>query len=455
MPAPKIKVHAISSGKLSDNVLMLGEAVAKKLKIPIGQPLTLKFGSFSHNVTLVAVSRYADMRISQTLLKRMGLHADATLRLQYSAPARAFSIGPLIGVLVSRESSGQPARPFGDITTFCRELTNACRKEGAYVYFFTPGALGSSPTWINGWIYDNEWKKTTLPVPNIVYNRLTTRKLENMPDVQNFMKNMKSRYGAHVFNEKFLDKSEVFEALRKDTKLHRYLPQSYTLTGFPMLRKMCQRHPIVFLKPVRGSLGKGIIRISRDDADNWHAAYATLNGTRKITFQSLAKLYASLSGKMKSVRYLIQQGLPLIEIDGRPIDFRVLTQKNGSGSWRIASLIGRTAGVDRFVSNVASGGTMSKARAAIAKSSLSATYKNGAAERLQRAALEIAKGIDTHIPAHFGELGIDLAIDAGGRVWLIEVNAKPSKNDNMPLTEGKIRPSVRMMIQYARFLSGF
>ena len=75
--------------------------------------------------------------------------------------------------------------------------------------------------------------------------------------------------------------------------------------------------------------------------------------------------------------------------------------------------------------------------------------------RLQQAALLIAKGIETHIPAHFGELGIDLAIDASGRVWLLEVNSKPSKNDNTPLNDNKIRPSVRMVIQYSRFLSGF
>jgi hypothetical protein len=35
------------------------------------------------------------------------------------------------------------------------------------------------------------------------------------------------------------------------------------------------------------------------------------------------------------------------------------------------------------------------------------------------------------------------------------VNSKPSKNDNTTLNEGKIRPSVRMIIQYARYISGF
>jgi glutathione synthase/RimK-type ligase-like ATP-grasp enzyme len=222
-----------------------------------------------------------------------------------------------------------------------------------------------------------------------------------------------------------------------------------------MLRSMCSRHPSVFLKPVRGSLGKGIIRINRVGQENWQASYATLNGTKKMMFINLAKLYASIAGKMKSVRYLIQQGLSLIEIGGRPVDFRALTQKNADGEWTVTSVVSRTAGSDHFVSNLARGGTLSKTREAIAKSNLPAVFRGDASARLHRAALDIAKGIDTHIPAHFGELGIDLAIDTAGRVWLLEVNSKPSKNDNTPLTEGKIRPSVRMMIQYARYLSGF
>jgi glutathione synthase/RimK-type ligase-like ATP-grasp enzyme len=294
-----------------------------------------------------------------------------------------------------------------------------------------------------------------MPAPDVVYNRLTTRKQENLPTVQHFVKQIKQSYGSHVFNEKFLDKSEVFEALKKDGNLHKYLPESHSLRNFSMLRSMCSRHPVVFLKPVRGSLGKGIIRLVRVGPESWQASYATLSGTRKQTFESLNKLYASISAKMKSVQYLIQQGLTLIEIGGRPVDFRALSQKNAEGRWSVTSIVSRTAGTDHFVSNLARGGTLSRVRDAVAKSNLPLIYRADASLKLREAAIDIAKGIEERIPAEFGELGIDLALDTTGRVWLLEVNSKPSKNDNTPLTEGKIRPSVRMMIQYARYLSGF
>ncbi|KIL36780.1 hypothetical protein SD71_05940 [Cohnella kolymensis] len=454
MSTPKIALQVISSGILPDDVLMLGESLMKQSKIPAQQQLTLQFGSFRHSVTIVPVPRYQGMRVSQTLARRMGIFGGIRLRVQYRSAARTVALGPLIGVLVSRVMPEHPDKPFGDITMFCREVTEACRSQGAHVYFFTPAAIRPNVSAVEGWVYTKGWQRLTLPAPDVMNNRLTTRKLENQPEVQQFMRDIKTRYGAKVFNEKFLDKSEVFDALKKDGSLQRYLPESHSLNNFAMLKSMCSKYGTVFLKPVTGSLGKGIIRISRF-GDGWQASHATVSGTKRQIFSSLAKLYSSIAEKVKSVRYQIQQGLSLMEIGARPVDFRALTQKDAKGNWVTTSIVSRTANTDHFVSNLARGGTLSTVKATVANSNLPAMIRADAFRRLRAAALDIARGIDTYIPAHFGELGIDLALDSSGRVWLLEVNSKPSKNDNTPLHEGKIRPSVRTMIRYARYISGF
>ncbi|MFC5529324.1 YheC/YheD family protein [Cohnella yongneupensis] len=455
MSTPKIDVHIVSSSILSDDVLMLAESLMKTWKITAQQQVYIQFGSFRHAVTFVPVPKFAGLRMSQTLARRMGIFSGTTVRLRFNPVSRTLHMGPLIGVLVSREHPSQTDKPFGDITMFCRELTDACRSQGAYVYFFTPGAIGANLSTVEGWVYTKGWHKLTLPAPDVVNNRLTSRKLENQPIVQSFLKEIKHRYNGKVFNEKFLDKSEVFDALKKDSSLLKYLPESHSLHNVNQLKSMCARYSSVFLKPVRGSLGKGIIRITRVGPESWQASFATVNGTRKQPFNSLTKLFAAIATNMKANRFLIQQGLALIEIGGRPVDFRALTHKNLTGKWTITSIVSRTAGNHHFVSNLARGGTLATVREAVSKSNLPAMHRGDASARLQKASLDIAKGIDTHIPAHFAELGIDLALDTSGRVWLLEVNSKPSKNDNTPLTEGKIRPSVRMIIQYARFISGF
>ncbi|GGD74195.1 YheC/YheD family endospore coat-associated protein [Paenibacillus nasutitermitis] len=451
----KVAVQVISSGILPDDAIMLGETYLKQWKIPQVQPVTLKFGALRLPVKVVPVERFDGMRIGQNLARRMGILASTTLRIQYSSESSTLSLGPLIGVLISRDYPDMKDRPFGSITLFCKELVDACAVQGAHVYFFTPSHIAGNSSTVEGWVYAEGWRKATVPAPDVVNNRLTSRKLENKSNVQHFLKEAKSRHNTTIFNEKFLDKPEVFEALQKDPALIKYLPESHVLRNYKMLTSMCSRYSTVFLKPVRGSLGKGIIRISRLDKDSYQALYATVGGTRKQHFTSLLKLFSSVSGKMKTVRYQIQQGLHLINISGRPVDFRALVQKNETGKWTLTSIVARTAGNHHFVSNLARGGTLSTAKEAVLKSNLTGQHAQGAPARLQRAALEIAKGIDTFIPAHFGELGIDLALDSNGRVWLIEVNSKPSKNDNTPLPDQKIRPSVRNMIRYARHLTHF
>ncbi|MNZ67481.1 Endospore coat-associated protein YheD [compost metagenome] len=455
MHKTKVAVQVISSD-IPDDTVMLGEAHIKLWKIPKGQHILLKFGAFRQYVKIIPVAKFDGMKIGENLAEKLGLTTGALLRLQYKADPSTLVLGPLIGVLVSRDYPLSPDKPFGSITMFCKELVDACTAQGAYVYLFTPKQVGSDTNTVDGWIYSDGWRKASMPVADVINNRLTTRKLENNASVQHFMKEVKQQHKTTVFNEKFLDKTEVFDALKKDESLARYLPESYSLRGYSTLKSMCSRYNQVFLKPVRGSLGKGIIRISRMDQNGYQVMYATAAGSRRQQYASLTKLYSSLSSKMKSVRYQIQQGLQLIEIQKRPVDFRALVQKNASGKWTLTSIVARTAGSHHFVSNLARGGTLSTVGEALAKSNLHSDINRRAASfRLQQAALQIARGVDTQIPAHFGELGIDLALDTNGRVWLLEVNSKPSKNDNTPLREKKIRPSVRMMIQYSRFLSGF
>lgn len=450
----KIPVHTVQSGILQENAIMLGEKSMKRLKIPAHGTLQLAFGSFRQEVTIIPAPKSDTLRVSEGLARRTGWRTRQTLNASYSSVNRTLRLGPLIGVLVSRDHPDHLDRLFGPITMFCRELTNACHTQGAYVYFFTPEALETRSSSIQGWIYNEGWRKMSLPIADVINNRLTTRKVENKPSVQHFLADVKSQYGTHFFNEKFLDKTEVFEALAQDPSLQRYLPESHALNGFAVLKRMCSHYPSVFLKPVRGSLGKGILRISKEEGGGYRLLSTTPLGTRKQSYSTLAKLYQSVSPKMKTTRYQIQQGLPLMELGKRPVDFRALVQKNGSGKWGVTSIVARTAGNNHFVSNLARGGSLSTVREAISKSSLPSGTKESVQLQLPRAALAIARGVETYIPAHFGELGIDLALDQSGRIWLLEVNSKPSKNDNTPLNDQKIRPSVKQMILYCRYLAG-
>jgi len=434
-----------------ETLVYVSQNVIRRWKIPVREPVELRFGAARETVKVTAIPTRSELRLSPELMQRFGLPAQGTtLRLAYRQAARAIRIGPLLGVMIPKVTQ-TPGRRFGIITPFCREVTEACRTQGAFVYFFTPDNARSTRDTIDGWSLHGHEYNASFPVPDVIYNRLPSRKLDGKTGLQEFLNTAKSKWNTSVFNEKYLDKTEVFHALKGCAGVVRYLPESWPFTGAVQLKSMLGRYNSVFLKPIRGSLGKGIIRITRSKSGLTLSSSGT-GGVQKRVFATLPALIKAVSGKLKKNRYQIQQGLDLITVGGRPVDFRALVQKTAGGVWKVTSIVARTAGTNRFVSNVAQGGTVGTVAQTVAKTNLAAG-RTGLTARLQHAALSIAKCVDERIPAHFGELGVDLAVDRTGRVWLLEVNSKPSKNDSSLLSDQKVRPSVRHLVRYARHLT--
>ncbi len=454
MLTTKVTVHVQQTGMLpGDQALQLSDAVMRKWRLQANQSIPFRFGGFRTTVSVGPISRTSALHMSSSLSARLGIPDGAALRLSYRGGELA--AGPLIGLLMSRYYASTPDQPFGTNTTYCKEVVEACRQSGAIAYFFTPGQIEKQRATVQGWTYANgRWTKGMFPIPDVVYNRLTSRKLENKPSVQQFFQEVKSRHGKQVFNEKYLDKTDVFAALKNDSALTKYLPESYLLKSFDTMKMMCEKYKAVYIKPVRGSLGKGIIRVSRSEGGAVTAYISTPNGAIRKQYPSIAKLYTAISPKLKSQKYQIQQGIQLATAGGRPVDFRGLVQKGLDGKWDVTSIVGRIAGSNQIVSNLARGGTISSAASVLARMKLGRLTRKAANDRLSQATFDIAEGIDRNIDGHFGELGVDLGLDTSGRVWLIEVNSKPSKNDNTQLTENKIRPSVKQLVAYSRHLSG-
>src|SRR5690606_28809043 len=96
-------------------------------------------------------------------------------------------------------------KPFGSISSFCSELAAACAQHGAFVYFFTPETLTANGTLVSGWILDGEWRKQILPLAEVIYNRLPSRKAENQPAVQRLIHETARYYNIALFNKRFLD----------------------------------------------------------------------------------------------------------------------------------------------------------------------------------------------------------------------------------------------------------
>src|SRR5690606_197822 len=84
-------------------------------------------------------------------------------------------------------------------------------------------------------------------------------------------------------------------------------------------------------------------------------------------FASFDKLANALARIQKGRPYLIQRGIELARISGRPIDYRVKYVKQGN-AWVIRAMVGRLARHGLFVTNLCRGGSLLPASQGIARS---------------------------------------------------------------------------------------
>ncbi|MEO3947518.1 YheC/YheD family protein [Gorillibacterium sp. CAU 1737] len=459
------KVLITHTSGSEEGVFYLGGTLAKKWTLQSGTIVTVKLGSRERLLKLVVEPKGSTLRLHPSAAGFFGLPSGIALGIRYQASSQTLQLGPVLAVLM-RKITASEVRPFGNVTGFAQELTEAGKKLGVFVFFLSAEQLPGPSLTVQGWSYaGGSWRKGSFPYPDAVYNRITSRIIEKSPGVQNFFSTVKARTGKPVFNERYLNKAEVFEALRKEKLITAYLPQSIMLLNTAQVKGMLAKHAVVFLKPIMSSLGKGIIRISRT-AKGYACLMATADGkVQHAGFSSQDALFAFLKKKMAGNRYLLQEGIDLIRVEGMTTDFRSLVQKGESGKWEITSIVARISAKHTFVSNLARGGKLMSTKDAIKGSTLPAPLHANAYEGLRQASIEIAEALERQVDGHFAELGIDLALDQRGRVRLIEINSKPSKDDNTPLGvdpnaappagEVKIRPSVRRVLQYVRHMTQF
>ncbi|QYR20506.1 YheC/YheD family protein [Paenibacillus sp. sptzw28] len=184
------------------------------------------------------------------------------------------------------------------------------------------------------------------------------------------------------------------------------------------LRSMLNVHGMVVIKPVRGAGGHGVIKVSKGGGGYQYTYYA-----KARHFAGFGGLYRSLNALRKGRRYLIQKGIRLATIGGRPIDYRVKHVKQADGSWAITAIVGRLARPGLFVTNLCRGGQQLTGSQGISRS-----ISAGAVARKKREMRNLTR-LSTHLlESRFpgiGQLGYDFGIDKYGKMWIFEVNTRP------------------------------
>ncbi|TYR79018.1 YheC/YheD family protein [Priestia megaterium] len=354
-------------------------------------------------------------------------------------------LGPVICIVTEIRNSEEL---FGTITAFCEEFVNACKSHHCFCYVSSLQDLITQP--LKGYVYDNnKWLYTDVPAPNMVHNRIHARKTEQTLSFQTLKERLEKQH-IPFFNAHYLNKWTVFERLSQATHLQSYLPQTYQLRSKQNLIDSLQQHETIFLKPVHGSQGKHIFRVT-GSKNQYHLDYTTFTGEYKKEYDSPQEIFETLYGQLAKQGFIIQEGISLQTYKDCPFDFRILCHKKDQLAWKVTSIVTRVSKQGNFVSNVARGGEVYPP-----KQILSYLYDETNAKHIISFLKEIAIEICLHLPRIdelYAEFGVDLAIDQEGKPWIIEVNTKPSKQTDF--SPNTIRPSTKALIDYCLTMTNF
>jgi len=438
----------------ADRIVYVTGALLKQLKLTGKKRILLKLGREKATAALRPLRREGRyIYLSAGLRDLIGVPKAGSVYIQNAN--NEVQIGPLIGVLT--DSAVRTANmPFGSRTPFIRQLLAIGGKK-AYFFAFTPRDIDWQTEQVNGWFLSPKggWLRKKVPLPDVVYNRLPSRRAETTPSITGLRERF-VRKNIPFFNWSFFNKSDVYDLLRGDPDGEKHLPESVSGPTPEKIREMIEKHQFVYYKPTAGSLGAGIYRLTHHPKRGYFARYRK-NGRNVLlrfpNFRSLMRMLQARHGSALS-RYVIQQGIRLVEIDGCPIDFRFHMHKNGENKWVPVGIGAKKAGRGSVTTHIKNGGSLMTPEQA-----LSRTFGERAGEVLENAkkvAVKLSEAIERNYPHTLGELGLDIGIDRDGNVWMFEANAKPGRSIfKHPALKSQGRASLEYILEHCLYLARF
>lgn len=205
-------------------------------------------------------------------------------------------------------------------------------------------------------------------------------------------------------------------ALLSDPRIVDHIPKT-RIYNESDLYKILDLYNFVVIKPIVGSGGVGVIKVVKNDS-----TYRYTHRDNTHSFKEFDAMVYSLSTVKKKRPYIIQRGIQLATIDGRPIDYRAKVVKS-KYRWSLRGIVGRLAREGLFVTNLCRGGTKLTVDQGISQSlpNSDVLAKKIKMRELTRIGTEI---LEQRFPG-IGQLGFDYGIDTSERIWIFEVNTRP------------------------------
>jgi hypothetical protein len=372
--------------------------------------------------------------------------ASFTTKIKLITKNGSLHAGPFLGILTVKRGSDFK----GNKNNFI-DIMRTAKEHGAFVFVFTVEDIDWNNRTTSAFVYHEtkaEWIRLTgIPLPNVVYNRIPYREDEQKGYVQSALKQLQSIPGLQLYNTHFFNKWNLYQVLADNTHVAHYVPDTVLLNDQRELEQLAKKHPLLYLKPIAGKAGIGIMNIACKKG-----AY-TLRVPQKEkliihTFPTMRSLWNNLKSKLNG-DYVVQQGITLLKHEERPFDIRVLVQRDGNGDWQLSGVGIRVAGKNSITTHVPRGGSIAFPEQVLLPYFGREQYEERM-KQLRKTVIDIASALDENYSS-LGEMSMDIGLSPEGKFWFFEANAKPMKFDEPTIRQ----TSLKRIIHYAQYLSGF
>ncbi|WP_238323109.1 YheC/YheD family protein [Gorillibacterium massiliense] len=367
------------------------------------------------------------------------------MRLASNAPSPQISVAIL--------TMSDPERTFrGNMNNFI-DLIRTGKEMGAFIYVATIDDLKPERKRIYGYVHHPEsgmWIRQLLPLPQVIYSRIPNRKDEQQPEVQAVIRSILKKKSPALFNPYFFNKWTLYEWLDRSKATRRFIPATRKLSTPEDLAAFMGKHPTIYLKPIRGKAGTGIMKLEKGSKrDRFWCRLHLQEKEKSVTSKhyNLIQLWTQIKQETFGEEYIMQQGIPLARVDNRPFDLRVLVQKNGKGIWSLSGIGARVAGRKSITTHVPRGGYIDSPENALI-SVFGEEKSPQLLKKVKKSSLYLARHIERESGVPLGEMSMDLGVDSNGRIWFFEANSRPMKFD-----EPEIRTkSLESIVNYCLYL---
>ncbi|MEW9669840.1 YheC/YheD family protein [Ammoniphilus sp. 3BR4] len=352
-------------------------------------------------------------------------------------------IGPYIGILAAGTNRGL-LKSLDNLMDYCKNNTSI---QGAIVAFSLEGTNRVNHT-IRGYLYNGDkhsWEPGLFNYPAAIFKKTeASRKW-----VDHFESIIENR----IFNSKGIDKWKMHQLLSHSPNLKTHLPETIIYREIEDFHSFLSRHSDILVKPIDGSWGKDIRKISRKSG-GWDLNH--MGKKKKRKYNNEQDLLSHLKNKLIPSKYIIQRGIDLLSINKRLVDFRVIMVKDRLGKWRQMGFVTRFGKTKSIVTNISAGGLAEKGEITL-KNKMNMTDEEvfSLKKTMYKITYEICKTLDGY--GHYGNLGIDMALDTNNHLWIIEVNNNnPDPTIALDMRDEQLFQNILLSnMLYAKKLAGF